>query len=162
METHIMANKMRWRYGDTNPVMLPVAADTVIEIGDLVYQESGAALPASSQEDFGTEAANQEGFHDAFAGVAMQASPEGASDSIRVATSGVFEFDCGSATCDVGDLLGVDEAASGTALEDQVVVKVATANLAIGRSAKRVNPAATRVLVDVVSTIMRGGPQAVA
>ena len=31
-----MSNKMRWRYGDTNPVQAPVASSTVIEIGDLV------------------------------------------------------------------------------------------------------------------------------
>jgi hypothetical protein len=157
-----MANRMRWRYGDTNPVMLPVAAETVIEIGDLVYQDAGAALPASAAEDAGTEADNQEGFHDVFVGVAMQHSPEGSTDPVRIATSGVFEFDCASATHDVGDLIGADEAASGTALEDQVVVKVATPNLAVGRCAKRVNPAATRVLVDVVSTVMRGGAQAAA
>jgi hypothetical protein len=36
---------------------------------------------------------------------------------------------------------------------------VATSNLAIGRCAKRVNPASTRVLIDVVSTVLRGGPQ---
>ncbi len=157
-----MANRMRWRYGDTNPVMLPVAAETVIEIGDLVYQNSGAALPASAADDSGTEADNQEVFHDVFVGVAMQHSPAGSTEAVRIATSGVFEFDCASATHVLGDLIGVDEASSGTALEDQVVVKVATPNLAIGRCAKRVNPAATRVLVDVVSTAMRGGPQAAA
>jgi hypothetical protein len=47
-------------------------------------------------------------------------------------------------------------------LTDQMVAKVATANLAIGRCAKRVNPAGTRVLVDIVSTVMRGGPQVMA
>lgn len=157
-----MANKMRWRYGDTNPVMLPVGESTVIEIGDLVFQDSGAAKPASDVEDLGSEAANQEAFHDAFAGVAMQASPSGSTDPIRVATSGVFELDCLSATVEVGDLLGADEDSSGTALSDQTVVEVATPNLAIGRCAKRVNPASTRVLVDVVSTVLRGGPQAAA
>ena len=157
-----MANTMRWRYGDTNPVMIPVASSTVIEIGDLVYQASGAGKPAAVQADQGTEAANQELFHDNFLGVAMQASPSGADDPIRVATTGVFEFDCLSATVDIGDLLGADEATSGTELTNQTVAKVATANLAVGRCAKRVNPAGTRVLVDVVSTITRGGPQVMA
>lgn len=157
-----MANKMRWRYGDTNPVMLPVAADTIIEIGDMVYQESGAAIPASAAEDQGTEAANQEAFHDAFIGIAMQHSPDGNTDPVRIATSGVFEMDCASSTFEIGDLLAADEDAGGTSLQNQVVVKVVTPNLAIGRCAKRANPAATRVLVDVVSTILRGGPQAMA
>jgi hypothetical protein len=157
-----MSNKMRWRYGDTNPVMAPVAAEAVIEIGDLVMQVSGAALPAAALEDQGTEAANQETFHDDFLGVAMQHSPAGSTDPVRVATSGVFEMDCASGTFDVGDLVGADENSGGTALENQVVAKVSTPNLAVGRCAKRVDPAATRVLVDIVSTILRGGPQAAA
>lgn len=154
-----MANTMRWRYGDTSPVMLPVDAATVIEIGDLVYLDTDDAKPASSQADQGTEAANQELFHDKFAGVAMQASRNGDTQPIRVATSGVFEFDCVLSTFEVGKLIGADENSGGTALERQVAAPVATANLAIGRCAKRVNPAATRVLVDIVSTMQRGGPQ---
>jgi hypothetical protein len=154
-----VANTMRWRYGDTSPVMLPVDATTVIEIGDLVYLEVDDARPASSQADAGTEAANQEAFHDKFAGVAMQASRNGDTQPIRVATAGVFEFDCLSGTYEVGKVIGADENAGGTALERQLVTPVATANLAIGRCAKRVSPAATRVLVDIVSTMQRGGPQ---
>lgn len=157
-----MSNVMRWRYGDTNPVMLPVASSTVIEIGDFIYQSSGAALPASEIADVGTEAGNQEAFHDLFVGVAMQASPNGVSNPIRVATSGVFEFDCLSTTAEVGDLLGVDEDGTGTELANQLVAKVATANLAVGRCAKRANPAATRLLVEIVSTVLRGGPQVMA
>jgi hypothetical protein len=150
---------MRWRYGDTSPVMLPVDATTVIEIGDLVYLDTDDAKPASSQADQGTETANQELFHDKFAGVAMQASRNGDTQPIRVATAGVFEFDCLSTAYEVGKLIGSDENAGGTALERQVITPVATANLAIGRCAKRVSTAATKVLVDVVSTMQRGGPQ---
>jgi hypothetical protein len=150
---------MRWRYGETSPVMLPVDATTVVETGDLVYLDTDDAKPASVQADQGTEAANQELFHDKFAGVAMQASRNGDTQPIRVATAGVFEFDCLTTAYEVGKLIGADENAGGTALERQVVTPVATANLAIGRCAKRVSPAATRVLVDIVSTIERGGPQ---
>jgi len=157
-----MANRMRWRYGDTNPVMLPVDSSTVIEIGDLVYLDTDDAKPASSQSDQGTESANQETFHDNFVGVAMQQSRSGDTDDIRIATAGVFEFICPSGTFELGDLIGVDEAASGTELEDQQVDSVATENLAVGRCAKRVPSADTKVLIDVVSTIMRGGPQAMA
>ena len=154
-----MANEMRWRYGETNPVVLEVDSSTVIEIGDLVYLATDDVRPASAQADAGTEAGNQEAFHDAFAGVAMQRSRSGDTAPIRVATTGVFEFVCPSGTVEVGDLIGASEAASGTELEDQQVEKVATANLAIGRCAKRVNPAGTKVLVDIVSTVSRGGPQ---
>ena len=154
-----MSNTMRWRYGDTEPVMLPVDSATVIEIGDLVFLDGDYAKPASAQADQGTEAANQEFFHDKFAGVAMQASPSGSTQPIRVATAGVFEFDCLSATFEVGALVGADENGAGNALLNQTVAGVATANLAVGRCAKRLNPAGTRMLVDVVSTVLKGGPQ---
>jgi hypothetical protein len=152
---------MRWRYGDTNPVMMPVDSGTIIEIGDLVLLDADDAKPASSQVDQGTEAANQQLFHDVFLGVAMQASPSGAAQPIRVATSGVFEFDCLSTTLEVGDLLGPDENAGGTALLNQTVAEVTNANAAVGRCVKRLNPAGTKVLVDIVSSVVKGGAQAI-
>lgn len=154
-----MSDTMRWRYGDTRPVVLPVDANTVIEIGDLVYLEVDDARPASAQADQLTKAANQELFHDKFAGVAMQRSPAGDANSIRVATSGVFEFDCPTSVFEVGALAGLEENSAGTQLLSQTVVGVATPNLAIGRVVKRLNPAGSRVLVDVVSTVVYGGPQ---
>jgi hypothetical protein len=152
---------MRWRYGDTSPVMLPVDSATVIEIGDMVLLDTDDAKPASSQADQGTKNSNQQLFHDNFAGVAMQASRNGDTQPIRVATSGVFEFDCVSTTLEVGDMMGPDENGAGTALLNGTVAKVANANAAVGRCAKRLNPAGTKVLVDIVSATMKGGPQAV-
>ena len=157
-----MANTMRWRYGDTNPILAAVASATTIEIGDLVYLSGGTALPADNLNDLGTKAANQEAFHDAFLGVAMQASPDGSTTPVRVATTGVFEFDCASGTFELGDFLGADENAAGDELLRQTVVKVATANLAVGRCVKKVNPAATRVLTEIESTVIHGGPQVMA
>lgn len=157
-----MANTMRWRYGDTNPVMLPVDSATVIEIGDLVYMETDDARPASSQADQGTETANQQAFHSKFVGVAMQSSASGDYRSIRIATAGVFEYECATSTFEVGDLIGPDENLGGDGLEDQTVVAVATAGEAIGRCGKRVSSTGTRVLVDVVGTVLRGGVQAAA
>jgi hypothetical protein len=141
--------------------MLPVDSGTVIEIGDMVYLDTDDAKPASSQGDQGTKSSNQGLFHDVFAGVAMQASASGDTQPIRVATSGVFEFDCVSTTLEVGDLMGPDENGAGTALLNGTVVKVTTAPVAIGRCAKRLNPAGTHVLVDIVSAMLKGGPQAV-
>jgi hypothetical protein len=152
---------MRWRYGDTSPVMMPVDAATVIEIGDLLYYDTDDVKPASALADQGSETANQQLFHDVFAGVALQASAAGDADPIRVATTGVFEFDCLSTTVEIGDLLSSDENVGGTALLNQTVAKVSAANAAIGRCAKRVNPAGVRVLVDVVSSIVKGGTQAI-
>jgi len=159
-----MANTMRWRYGDTNPVVLAVASATVIEIGDLVYLDSGTAKPASILTYGGSLAATQEAFHDKFAGIAMQQSRAGDTQDIRVATTGVFEFACASATFEVGARIGVDDNAGGTALLNQQVIGVAAANpeLSVGYCAKRVNPAGTTLLVDIVSTVSHAGPQAVA
>jgi hypothetical protein len=157
-----MANAMRWRYGDTCPVLASVGAGTVIEIGDIVYLTGGAALPVASLVDLGTKTANQEAIHDNFLGVAMQASPDGASDPIRVATSGVFEFLCPSASYELGDLVGVDENGSGDQLLNQTVAKVATPNLAVGRCVKKSGASSTRVMVDIESTVIKGGPQVMA
>jgi hypothetical protein len=152
-----MSDKMRWRYGDTNPVIAAVDADTVIEIGDLVYQETDDARPASSQADQGSETANQELFADKFLGVAMQRSQAGDTAPIRVATTGVFDFDCPSGTFELGNLVGADEDAAGTALLNQQVAAVSESKYAIGRVAKREATATTNVLIDIRSTVMTGG-----
>ncbi len=152
-----MSDKMRWRYGDTNPVLAAVDSATVIEIGDLVYQDTDDAKPAGSQADQSSETANQELFADNFLGVAMQRSRSGDTDPIRVASTGVFEFDCPSGTFELGGLVGVNEESGGTALEDQQVASVAAAIYAVARVAKRVATAATSVLVDIRSTVMTGG-----
>ena len=142
-----MSDKMRWRYGDTNPVVAAVDSATVIEIGDLLWQDTDDAKPASDQTDQGSETANQETFADGFLGVAMQRSRSGDTSPIRVATTGVFEMDCPSGTFELGDLIGADENAGGDALLDQQVASVA----------KREAAATTSVLVDVRSTVMTGG-----
>lgn len=155
-----MANQMRWRYGDTKPVMLAVDSATVIEVGDLVYLDTDDAKPVSTLADAGTPALNQEAMHVVFAGIAMQASTTGDTADIRVATSGVFELDCLATTFEVGDLVGGEENTGGTALANQQAAKVATENLAIGRCVKRAASPTTSVLVDIVSTVAYGGVQA--
>ena len=60
-----------------------------------------------------------------FLGVAMQRSRSGETAPIRVATTGVFEFDCPSGTFELGDMVGADENAAGNALLNQQVAKVA-------------------------------------
>ncbi len=155
-----MADVMRWRYGETSPVMLPVQSATVIEIGDLVYLSTDHALPAAAQANQGSKAANQQLFHNNFAGVAMQHSANGDTSPIRVATTGVFAFDCAIATFEVGALVGAEQPTGATVLKNQVVASVAAENLAIGRCTKRVNPAGTSLLVEIVGTVSHGGPQA--
>lgn len=151
-----MSDKMRWRYGDTNPVLAAVDADTIVEIGDLVYQETDDARPAARQVDQGTKLANQELFASKFLGVAMQRSRVGETTPIRVATTGVFEFDCASTAFELGDFVGIDENAGGDGLLNQQVAKVAAAKCAFGRDAKR-QAANTTVLIEIRSTVMTGG-----
>lgn len=162
-----MSDKMRWRYGDTNPVVAAVDSATVIEIGDLLYLDTDDAKPAGDQADERTEAANQEAFAGKFLGVAMQRSKSGETAPIRVATTGVFEYVCPSSAFELGDLIGPSENAAGDALEDQQVERLgaypqggtAVAKLSIGRCAKREAVAVTNVLVDIKSTIMHGQPE---
>lgn len=155
-----MANVMRWRYGETNPVVLSVDGSTLIEIGDLVYLDGDTVYSAANQAAQGSASANQQAFHAQFAGVAMQSSPVGGTDPIRVATTGVFEFECDSATFEVGNLVGPETPSGSTTLLNQQVIAVSAVDLAVGRCASRVNPASTSVLVDIVSTVLFGGPQA--
>lgn len=150
---------MRYRHGDSNPVVSPaVAAATEIKIGDMVTgTPAAAASVAWSTNLTGT----QEAFHDEFLGVAAQASRVGDVSPIRVNTSAVHEFDCDSATFTQGQLVGPAKQ-TGNALENQKVVAVATENLAIGRVYKPYATATTKVMVEITSTKMRGGPQAMA
>ena len=151
-----MTTKMRWRFGDTNPVVAAVDAATEIAAGDLVYQDVDDAKPASAQADQETLVANQTLFAQKFLGVAMQTHLAGTAGEIRVATTGVFELDCASASFELGDLVGPVENAAGNALVNQQVAKVTSANYALGRIVRRAN-AATSVLVDIRSTVLTGG-----
>ena len=156
-----MANNMRWRYGDTNPVVMSVQSGDAIEIGDILYGQSGDARPASTAQDMGDETTNQELLHTTFLGIAMQSSPVGDTSPIRVATTGVFEFNCPTTTYDVGDLMGGSENSAGNALENQKVKNVLAIALAIGRCVKKESSSSGSVHVDIVSTLTRGGPQGI-
>jgi len=155
-----VSDRMRYRYGEANVVVAAVDSGTVIEIGDLVYQDVDDAKPASAQSDQGSETANQELFADNFLGVAMEHSGKGDTDPIDVATTGVFRFDCPADTFELGDLVGVGTAVWPDApdeLANQFVSKVGLAERAIGRVAKRAGVPTTKVYVDVRSTVMTGG-----
>lgn len=146
-----MNNKMRWRYGDTNPVEAAVDSDTFIEIGDLVWQDVDNVKPASMRR-VGDLASK-------FLGVAMQRSRTGDTSPIRVATTGVYEFDCRAATFELGDLIGPDFVGTSGQAEftDQQVKKVVARVHAIARVAKREPTNATTVLVAIRSTVMTDG-----
>ena len=157
-----MTDTMRWRYGDTSPVVTkPIASGVVIEIGDLVEQDASGNVTPAASHTWNTDLATTQGeFHATFLGIAMQRSRSGDIDPIRVATAGVFELAAASATFEIGDLIAPAKD-TGNALLNQTVVGLAAGNesKAIGRVARRVNPADTKVLVEIVSTKQRGGPQ---
>jgi hypothetical protein len=158
-----MSDTMRWRYGDTSPVITKaVASAAVIEIGDLVEMDGSGNVTSAGAHTWNTNlATTQEEFHDNYLGVAMQRSRAGDTDPIRVATTGVFEFECASSTFELGTLVGPAKQ-TGNLLENQTVATVAGEQLAIGRVARRLNPSGTKVLVDVTSTVLYGGPQPMA
>ncbi|HUT10539.1 MAG TPA: hypothetical protein VMY42_08585 [Thermoguttaceae bacterium] len=153
-----MANKMRYRWGETKPRIFAVDSAEVIEIGDLVWLNTDDVRPAADLTNYGSLISNQDEFKQVFAGVAAQHSASGETDPIRVDTAGVFAFTCASATFEVGDLIGPDDAGdSGAALLSQQVIAVAVKTAAIGVVAQREAVAVTEVLVDIISTVATGG-----
>lgn len=154
-----MAQNFRYRHGDTNPVQMVVESATVIEIGDLIYQDAtpGEALPADEQSDAGSAISNQDLFKQSFVGVAAQSSRSGDTEDIRVNTSGVYEYPCASATFDIFDYIGPAENDGADGLENQKVVEVAVATAAIARVHRSEAVAVTKVLIDIKSTKASGG-----
>lgn len=151
-----MSDKMRWRYGETNPVVAQVDSATTIDVGDLVYLTNGKAKSAAAFTPETTIAATQTAFAAAFLGVAMQKSVAGSTAPIRIATSGIFEFDAPSDTYTLGDTVGIYESADEVALENQKVDKVADASDSLGRVARIEASASSVILIAVRSVIMNG------
>lgn len=129
----------------------PAASATVIAPGDLIATAASTSVPApASAETWVTDlATTQTNFVAKFLGVSVDRSRNGDTDPVVCATSGVFEFDCDSATFAIGDLVGPAKQ-SGNALENQKVAAVASAARAIGRVIKQVT--GTKVLVQITST----------
>ncbi len=166
-----MSDKMRWRYGDTNPVIAAVDSTTVIETGDLVWQDTDDAKPASElrvqADEWKPDPTStirgallgpplEELFSGKFLGVAMQRSHDGDMAPIRVSTTGVFEFECSLKTFELGNLIGAIPNDTGK-LQNQAVGPVTDSKFAIGRVTKREPSAASSVLIDIRSTVMTGG-----
>lgn len=135
---------MRWRYGETNPVVGQVPEDVSVEIGDLVYYDSDSVKPASLYTVQSSKSLSQSGFAAKFLGVAMQRSPAGEISSIRIATSGVFEYDATQNTFILGAYVGIEERPSRAGIETQKV-STSTAEGAVGRVVRR-EPVATNVV----------------
>ena len=119
----------------------------------LMYHDTDDVKPAASQADGGTEDLNTRAFAKKFAGVALEAktSTAAADTLLPVAREFDGEFDCASATFEVGDMVAVDEDAGGTFLENLKLVKTTDSSIAIGHVTRRVASAATRVRVKLVA-----------
>lgn len=149
-------NVWRWRHGDKGLKSIPVSAETVIECGDLLYlADDITAHPASDWPRTGDDDRDGVRFCDRFAGVAMEASRHGSTTQVILATTGIFEFLCAPAVITAGKYIGVDMLDE--ALLNQVVKPVDDRTAAIGRCYATIDPAGTRVLVDIVSTVSHGG-----
>lgn len=145
--------------GHTYPVPLdivtaPYDGSIAVEVGDLMYYDTNDAKPAASQADGGSEAANQAAFAPRFLGVSCErklaTAPAG---DIDVAVDAIREMPCASETYEIGDMVTVDEAASGTALENQKLVKTDDVTKAIGYAIQRYASATTTVLVRLMSNV---------
>lgn len=155
-----MANVMRYIRGDIMPVDSPlILSGTVIEIGDLLYQDqlTKQVFPATSLPDQTGTVANQRLFSCWFIGVALGQSRDGDTASISIGTTGVWEFICASHIWHLGDLIAAAPNAAATGLLDQTVVEVAATDRAIG-VCDQVEPTAnTRVWTRIKSEVMEGG-----
>ncbi len=138
-----MPGVMRWRAGSPTETYRAIAAETVIEIGDMVFTDAHGTKPAS-------EAAGLEEFAAGFDGVAMQRSPAGQAGDIRIDSGAIFEFECDDDE-ELSAYSMVGPAVVDGRLQNQRVARVESWRMAIGLVVNR-RPAAGSVVVDVCST----------
>ena len=112
-----------------------VPASTALAAGTLGWYDTANNLfkAASARSDLGSLAANQADFAPLFLGVLLdqRLAAEATSDRRLVATDGIFDCDCASASFKLGDLVGVDRASTPLNYDAQVVA-VTQPHLAIG------------------------------
>jgi len=127
-------------WGATNPIYIAVKSAETIKTGDMVKCGAGVDVEpldfAALSED-----------NDNFCGVAMQDSVSADPATIRVATTGVFEFDCASAT-----FLAFETVMQTGGDAQKVVTQnsdITTVDKAVGRVWKRYSSATTKVWVKI-------------
>jgi hypothetical protein len=138
------------------PVKYLFNGTLAVEKGDLLFHDTDDVKPASSQADAGTAALNKSTFAPLFAGVATETRTvlETAADPyFPVATDIIAEYDCVSATFEIGDKVSVTEVSTGDAVENQKLEKTTVESVAIGVVVKRYSSATTRVLVRLISKV---------
>ena len=146
-------------YGGTNPTIATVATAQAVAVGDICAMTSNTITRAADETWDTNLATTQTAFVLKFLGVSGQQKDAtvarvfgNATDNvIRIDAGGVFQFDCASATFEVGDLVGCAKQ-TGNLLESQKVVGVATEALAIGRVVER-GTSVTRIKVQILSKL---------
>lgn len=123
---------------------------------DLMYHTGDDVKPAGSQTDETHLLANQIVFANNFAGLAATAktSSQGADTAFPVIIDAVVDMACSSSAWEVGDLVGIAEASSGTALDPTTVAKVTVKAAAIGHCVERQASAGTTVKCRLTSNLL--------
>lgn len=156
-----MANVQRHRHFAANPIVAPVDLAVAIEIGDIVYLETDDVRPASSATQTSV-GGTQAYVHARFAGIA--ASGHVANDAkvtqVRVNTNGEFEHPAAAGTYRIGTLITAAAGAGNAVLAQKV--EVGTAGEAIGYCVRDYGVNPTKVLWRAFSSVVGGGPQAIA
>jgi len=151
-----MSDHMRFLRADSKEMYwVPVASATVIEIGDLVWLNGSNVEPATTIAHATSATQTKQDFADAFAGVAMEASADGQTYKVGVATEGVFLFDCAAATFDVWDLISIVATGTTAVADAQTVVGGAAAAEAIGVAARYYSANTTSVEVEIEVELAR-------
>ena len=152
-----MTDKMRWRYGDTNPVVAAVDAATVIEIGDLVWQDTDDAKPASSVTQPRQQAAQSKGLGRRLSGRGHATEPQRQCGADSRGHHRRVRVRLRQRHVRVGRFGRRRYEHRGHRLVEPAGGESRDSLHAIGRIAKRQSTATTNVLVDIRSTIMTGG-----
>jgi hypothetical protein len=159
-------NYARHIRGHANEKRFPGTVAAEIKAGDFLVMASNKVIRVSSMADAGTLAQNQEAAHDVFAGVAIDQKRAGETRDVLVATQGVFRYPCVAllAASDAGAFVGIEGTGAGLAvgMADQIVVVVATANLAIGKLARAAAIGDVFLEVEIASVLgtVHSGAQA--
>ena len=151
-----MANQLRFRSGQVELHRLRVDSGTVLEPGDLVFLDTDDVKPAG-EFTFDTNLATTRGnFAAVFLGVCHQSSADGETDDVSIDLSplSVYQYECDSATFEVGGLLAPD--GDSDSLDSQRLAKVTNAAQAIARAAEYQAAAATQVRAQFASAFHTG------
>lgn len=146
-------------YGNDIPVSYQAAFDGTIavSIGDLLYYDGNDVKPFASLADQGSSKANLAYAAQRFAGVAGDARTVADTDALttfRVLSDVEAEYDCSSATFEVGDKVSPVEDSGADGLENQKVAKTTSPEEAIGTVVKRYGSATTRVKVRLKAKVL--------